>query len=118
MDKPFEPHKSGQNKIESHEERNVKEEKYQHESRMLLRRGLTLFEFNRDTGILKKAEFETNTVKLKTDKRISGNEPGKDSFAIRKIIYQENCAYFQKLNFKNAVKMLMRAGIKDIKIQK
>ena len=115
--KEFEPHKAGEDKVESHHERNVREEIGMH-ARMLLRRGMTLFEYNKKTGILKVAEIEQSTVQIKEDTQISGMEPGINTITIKKVLEHSNCMYMQRLNFKNAVRKLKKLGYARIYIQK
>ena len=115
--KEFEPHKEGEDKVESHHERNVREEKGL-QTRMLFRPGMTLFEYNKKTGILRKAEIEQSTVQIKENTEISAMEPGVNTITVKKVMEHTNCMYMQKLNFKNAVKLLKKLGYARIYIRK
>lgn len=115
--KQFEPHKKDQDQVKSHEERNVADEITYHEARMLHRPGMTVFEYNRKTGILRKAVFEEVNVEMVGDKVPDMISPAKEVLVKKKIKEQAGCMYFQKLNFKNAVKMVNKLGFTKILIQ-
>jgi len=114
----FEPHKGDQDQVKSHEERNVADEKTVHEVRMLYRPGMTVFEYNKKTGILQEAEFEEVTASVVANKVPSIIEPAREVLIKRKIKEQAGCIYFQKLNLKNAIKMLKKLGFTKIFIFK
>lgn len=114
--KDFEPHKKDQNKVESHHERNVREEKRMHVFSMLLRPGMTLFEYNKKTHVLRKADIVTSTVEVKMDDKPTAQHPGVKHVTRKRVDDKDNCFYFQKLNFKNAVRFLMKQGIQEIYI--
>lgn len=62
--------------------------------------GLALWEYNNETGELKKAEFVKETITLRelSQKAIQTIR--------KKIVMKEGCYYFQALNRKNAIRKL------------
>jgi len=71
--------------------------------------GLTLWEFDRNTKEIKKAEYKKQDVILRTLKVASD-----DTVKSNKVVVNENCFYIQALNKKNAIKHLKRYGMLNI----
>jgi hypothetical protein len=70
-------------------------------------KGLTLWEFNQITKVLKKAKFEKQLVELKHLPK-----KAEDLVIKSKVITNQNCTYFQALNIKNALKFLTKFNYK------
>lgn len=68
--------------------------------------GLTLWEFNRKTKELNKAQFKKQDILINTLK-VSASASTKSN----RVIVNEGCFYFQCLNRKNAMKHLKRFGL-------
>ncbi len=110
-------------KIRSHHERNIKDEIVKREARMLTNRSHQTFQYNKKTGILSIAEIEEQVAVIRESPAEKGRIyiiPHVDHRPkiVKKIKSRENCLYFQKLNFKNAVLFLQKQGYKKIFIQK
>ncbi len=63
-------------------------------------RGLTLFEFNRETKELIPAKFHTASV------MISGTNDSAERTEVLRVNIKKNCFYLQALNLKNAKRKL------------
>jgi hypothetical protein len=105
-------------KVESHHERNVRQEVTLHKARMLVHKGLTAFEYNKKTGVLKKAEFYETEVQMMDNPFAHALEPARKMLTVKKVKDKPNCLYMQKLNFKNAIKLIEKLGYTNILIQK
>lgn len=109
----FEGHKPS-DKVEAHQERNVKDEIVKRQARMSIIKGLTTFQFNKKTQILQKAEFKESHVVM----RDYQHDQADGRTLVKKIITKENCIYFQRLNFKNALRFLKKVGFHNVRISK
>ena len=68
--------------------------------------GLTLYEYNPETKVLQKAEFDMIQKQIDTSHgfitpKIMDNN---GIVTIKKVLRKKGCAYFQALNFKNALR--------------
>ena len=63
------------------------------------KKGHTLFEINLDTGVIKKAVFESQTISF---------EQAKSKFLTptKKVLVNKDCIYISSLNVKNLIKKL------------
>jgi len=107
------------NRIKKEEDSNIQISKTEDIYRMRKIPGMTLFQYNKKTGVLSTCVTDETNVSLKPE----GTETG-PLFPANKILTEhvvkekKDNIYFQKLNFKNAVKLLMKRGFSKIKIYK
>lgn len=95
------------NKSTAIEIKEVKEHrKDQFNSEMASMPGLTLWQYNTLTHVLTKAQFEMVQVQIDTRHGFVAPKVMDNNGLMtrKKVIMVENCAYFQALNYKNAVK--------------
>ena len=121
--KEFDGHKPPE-KVESHHERKIKHEKIRRNVRMEVgHAGLTVFEYNKKTGVLRKAVFDSASVKVpgirppKGEMFMFPSSKNTDHVEL-KVKPLENCIYFQRLNLKTAVRFLKKVGLTKIFIKK
>lgn len=82
------------------------EKKVKHIGSIRPNKGHTLFEFDRNAMVIRKAKFERDEV-VSFEKEAN---PKKLGTSHKRVIIKEGCFYLSALNHKNAIKKLIKLG--------